>query len=299
MCPCGCIGKRKRVNYLEKTINDVTNILRENIFSEEIALGDGFLQKIDPRVKVITTVLLILTAALIHNVFILLVLYFLSCLLALFSGISLKFYLKRVWLVVPLFTGIMVIPSLFNFVRPGDSLLTLIRFGHQLHLGPFTFPQELAITRQGLSGAILLVVRVGLSVSLALLTTVTTRWAHLLKALRVMFLPRIFIATLEMCYRYIFILLNITSDMFIARKSRTFSNKNAEEGRQFVSNAIGTLFGKSYNLSEEVYSAMVSRGYRGEPRLINRFKYTTLDFQWVIIVLIVILAALGGEIVLG
>ncbi len=299
MCPCSCIGKRNKVNYLEKTINDVTNFLRENIFSEEIAFRKGFLQKIDPRVKVITTISLIFTAALIHNVSILLALYFLSCLLALSSGITLKFYIKRVWLVVPLFTGIMLIPSLFNFVRPGDNLFTLIRFSHQLQLGSFAFPQELAITRQGLSGAFLLIVRVGLSVSLALLMTVTTRWAYLLKALRVMFMPKIFIATLEMCYRYIFILLSITSDMFMARKSRTFLNKNTKEGRQFVSNTIGTLFGKSLNLSEEVYSAMLSRGYRGEPRLINRFKFTLLDLQWIIIVLLVMLTAFGGEILLG
>jgi cobalt/nickel transport system permease protein len=102
-----------------------------------------------------------------------------------------------------------------------------------------------------------------------------------------------------MCYRYIFILLNITTDMFVARKSRTFGKIDHREGRRFVSNAIGSLFGKSHSLSEEVYSAMLSRGYKGEPVIMNEFKFSLLDFQWIIIVIIFVLAAFGGEILLG
>lgn len=299
MCPCGCIGKRKKTSFIEKTIKDVTRLIQEVIFSEEVALRDGLLQKLDPRVKVISIILIILTATLIQNVLILIILYFLSCLLAKVSFIPIKFYIKRVWFIIPLFTGIMILPSIFNFVRPGDTLLTLINFGHKIHLGLLTFPDELTITKQGLSGAILLIIRVGLAVSLALLLTITTRWANLLKAFRVLFLPKIFIITLEMCYRYIFILLNITTDMFVARKSRAFGKIDHREGRKFVSNAIGSLFGKSHTLSEEVYSAMLSRGYKGEPVVINRFKFTILDFQWILIIMICVLAAFGGEILLG
>lgn len=299
LCPCGCIGKRKKTSFLEKTIDDIAKLLREVIFSEEIAFRDGFLQKLDPRVKVITMILMILTVTLLNNVWILIVLYLLSCGLAKISRIPIKFYFKRVWLIIPLFTGIMVLPSIFNFVRPGNSILTLINFSKPLHIGIFTFPSELTITRQGLAGAILLIVRVGLAVSLAMLLTVTTRWTNLLKAFRILFLPKIFITILEMCYRYIFILLDITTDMFVARKSRTFGKIDSKEGRHFVSNAIGSLFGKSYALSEEIYGAMLSRGYRGEPVIMNRFRFTLLDFQWLIAVLICILAAFGGEIILG
>ena len=299
MCPCECSGKRKKTNFLEKTINDIAKLLKEVIFFEEIALKNGFLQKLDPRVKVISLIMLILTATLIHSVFILIIIYLISCILAKISYVSLKSYFKRIWLITPLFTGIAVLPSIFNFVRPGNTLISLINFGHQLHLGPLTFPAELTITTQGLSGAILLIVRVGVSISVVFLFTSTTRFSNLLKAFRVLFLPKIFITTLEMCYRYIFILLNITTDMFVARKSRTFDKIALKEGRHFVSNAIGSLFGKSYELSEEVYGAMLSRGYKGEPVIMNRFKFTLLDFQWILCVVICILAAFGGEIILG
>lgn len=299
MCPCGCIGKRKKGSFLKKTINDIAKLLKEVIFFEDIAFKEGFLQRLDPRVKVISLIVLILTATLVHSVPILIIIYLISCILAKISYVPLKLYFKRIWLIAPLFTGIAVLPSIFNFVRPGNTLITLINFGHQLHLGPLIFPAQLTITSQGVLGAILLIVRVGVSISLAFLFTSTTRWTNLLKALRVLFLPKIFITTLEMCYRYIFILLNITTDMFIARDSRTFDKIDAKEGRHFISNAIGSLFGKSYALSEEVYGAMLSRGYKGEPVIMNRFKFTMLDFQWLVGMIICILAVFGGEIILG
>ncbi|MBU3112798.1 cobalt ECF transporter T component CbiQ [Clostridium lacusfryxellense] len=299
MCPCGCTGKRKKVSFLEKTINDIAKLIKEVIFFEDISFQDGFLQKLDPRVKVISLIILISTATLLHNVFILIIIYLISCILAKISCISLKLYFKRVWLIIPLFTAITVLPSIFNYVRPGNSLISIINFGHKLYLGPFTFPAELAITKQGVSGAILLIVRVGIAVSLAFLFTATTRFANLMKAFRVLFIPKIFITILEMCYRYIFILLNITTDMFVARKSRTLRKIDSKEGRRFVSSAMGSLFGKSYALSEEVYEAMLSRGYKGEPVIMNKFKFTLLDFQWLLGVVICTLTAFGGEIILG
>jgi len=32
MCPCECSGKRKKTNFLEKTINDIAKLLKEVIF---------------------------------------------------------------------------------------------------------------------------------------------------------------------------------------------------------------------------------------------------------------------------
>ena len=44
---------------------------------------------------------------------------------------------------------------------------------------------------------------------------------------------------------------------------------------------------------------MLLRGYKGEPVIMNRFKFTLLDFQWLLGVIICILAVFGGEIILG
>jgi cobalt/nickel transport system permease protein len=53
----------------------------------------------------------------------------------------------------------------------------------------------------------------------------------------------------------------------------------------------GLLVGKSYHVSNEVYLAMLSRGYHGEPVTMDRFRLQTADYLWAVFALVV--AAVG------
>ena len=47
------------------------------------------------------------------------------------SQLSLSFFVKRVWLFIPIFTGIVVLPATFNFVTPGTIVVPFgTWFGH-------------------------------------------------------------------------------------------------------------------------------------------------------------------------
>ncbi len=284
-----------RRGFVEKTIDSMANVLREEFFAGQLARRPGLLQGIDPRVKVLTTLLLIIVANFIHQPLMLLALNLWIIWLAKVSRIPVQSFLKRVWLVVPLFTGIIVLPSIFNIVNPGDPLLTLFHFGHQYHIGFWTFPATLAITRQGAYGALVLILRVGASVSLAILLTLTTQWNVLLKALNMVFVPQIFVTVLEMTYRYIYLFLQTASEIFVARQSRTVGRTSTKEQRRFVSGAMGALWNKAYTTSEEVYAAMVSRGYTGQPKTIVAFKTKILDWLWAAFIVFVSLLVLGGD----
>ena len=299
LCRCGCAGIRKKTNFVEKTINDIAGVLKEAIFSEQLAGSQGMLQNLDPRVKLITTIFLLVAAAFFRHIPTLLGLYLFTLMLAYFSRVPLMFFVKRVWLFIPFFTGLVVLPSIFNFVRPGDPLINLFSFGHPVNIGFIHLPATLAVTRQGLTGALLMVLRVGVSVSLVVLLTVTSRWAELLKALRIFFIPRIFIMVLEMTYRYIYLLLNVITDMYTARKSRSIGEVNLKENRKFVSAGIGHVFGKAYFLSEEIHDAMISRGYTGEAKLLHKFRITAQDIVWIFLILIISMFFIGGDLVLG
>ena len=213
-------GANRRESVVQKTIKGMSRALQESVFSEQIAATPGLLQGTDPRAKTVALLGLLLVAAFLRQWYVLLVLYVLTLILAGTSGISLKFFAKRVWLFIPIFAGIIVLPSLFNVFRAGDPLWTIWDFGGEVTLGPWSLGTSLAVTQQGLEGAVLLVLRVATSVSLAVLLALTTHWADLLKALRVFFVPRIFMLILSMTYRYIFLLLGLASDMFTARTSR-------------------------------------------------------------------------------
>lgn len=293
---CNCVrGKFSRRGFVEKTIEAMAQVLREELFAEQLAKRPGLLQGIDPRVKVLTTLILIVIASLVHHSVTLMAFNLWILWLAKVSQVSLKTFIKRVWLVVPLFTGIIVLPSIFNFVYPGDPLLTLFHFGHQYRFGPWTVPETLSVTYQGTRGALVLILRVGASVSLAVLLTLTTRWNVLLKALNMVFVPQIFVAVLEMTYRYIYLFLQTATEMFVARQSRTVGRTSTKEQRRFVSGAMGALWTKAYAMSEEVHAAMVSRGYTGKPKALVSFQMKAMDWMWAAFMFLVSLFFLGGD----
>ncbi|KLU60223.1 nickel transport protein NikQ [Peptococcaceae bacterium CEB3] len=299
LCPCGCLGGRKKQGFVQKTLEDIVRFLHDSVFSEEVALQTGFLQSLDPRVKVAALLLLLISLNLLSHLTLLWGFYLVLLLAAHLSGLSVRSLLKRVWLVVPLFTGIMALPALFNWVRPGDPLLTLFHLGAPLYIGPWRLPATLTITEQGLRGDALLVSRVGISVTLAMIITLTTRWHDLLRALRSFFLPKIFVATLEMTYRYIFVLVMSLEEMFMARKARDAGLSDIKEQRRFVASSIGGLFGKSQLMSEEIYQAMIARGYNGEVRLSRHFKLTWLDLFTTGVILLSSLTLYAADKVLG
>lgn len=284
-----------RSRFIDQTLEGLTTIIRDEIFSESLAGRKGLLQRINPAVKVVTILILVCVACLMRHIIPLLAMNIWFILLAYLSLIPLSTFLKRVWLVVPLFTGVIVLPSIFNFIRPGAPILTLISFSHAVRIGPWVFPDMLAITSQGVWGAILIVLRVGTCISLAALLTLTTPWQSILKALQKVFVPQIFISVLEMSYRYIYVFLHTAGEIYTARKSRTLGRTSSKEQRLFVSGAVGSLWTKAFNLSEEIHAAMISRGYTGRPDTITSFRIQTLDWFWILLVAIISVLLTGGD----
>jgi cobalt/nickel transport system permease protein len=290
LCPCGCVGRRRKGGFVEKTLAGGAGVLRQAMFSDDVAAGGGLLQRIEPRVKLVSLFGLLLVAAFVRHVPVLVAMYLLTLALAAASGLPIGFFIRRVWLFIPVFTGIVVLPATFSFITPGEVVVPLWHWhGHPVGL-----------TRQGLTSAALIVARVATSVSLVVLLTLTTPWTRLLAALRALAVPRMFILVIGMAYRYLFLLLGSVTDMFEARKARTVvAEADARAGRRFVSAAAGALFGRSYALSEEVHQAMVARGYRGDARTLERFTPAALDAVWVVACVAIAVLVLGGDRLLG
>jgi cobalt/nickel transport system permease protein len=296
---CQRNGRAVKTSTVEKTIRGIARVLQDNIYAEQVAARDGLLQRIDPRVKIIGLVLLLIAAAFAANPLTLVALYLFLLFVAAWSAIPVSFFIKRVWLFIPLFAVIIILPSLFNVVRPGDPLWTIWEFDHEVTLGPWSLGTSLAITRQGVVGGFLLVMRVAVSVSLAVLVALTTRWAELLRALRYFHVPAVIVLVLSMTYRYIYLLLGLATDMYVARSSRLAGSSSPREDRHFTAASIGALLGKSHELSGEVYSAMVSRGYTGEPRIGHHLSLRAIDLVAGATLLMMAALTIGGERVLG
>ncbi|OGP53747.1 MAG: cobalt ECF transporter T component CbiQ [Deltaproteobacteria bacterium RBG_13_52_11] len=266
----------KNNNFIERSIMGALSFLKESIFAEEYASRKSFLQSLDPRIKTLTFLLFIMQVLLAKNLFILLCLYALCLLLTLCSKINLGFFLKRTWIFIPLFSLLIAIPALFNIVTPGEPFITFKIAG-----------QKLSITRQGLFGALFFIMRVITSVSFVVLLSVTTKHFELLKVLRFFRIPQVFVMTIGMCYRYIYLFVEIIENTYLAIKSRVGITVHYKKGQHIVAWNIAYLWNRSYQLNEEVYKAMLSRGYRGEPVAMNDFKIKPKDGLWLCLVVII------------
>ncbi|MGH3796726.1 MAG: cobalt ECF transporter T component CbiQ [Pseudonocardiaceae bacterium] len=286
MCPCGCIGKRKKGSYLTKTIQGGSKLLQQVMFGEDVAGAGGLLQRIDPRVKLLSLIGLLVVAGLAHSMVTLGVMYAATLVLASASALPVGFFVKRVWLFVPIFTGIVVLPATLSVVTHGDIVLTLWHWnGH---------PQ--GFTAQGLTAAARVVARVAVSISLVVLLTLTTPWIRLLAALRSLGVPRIFILIIGMAYRYIFLLLTSVTDMYQARQARTPGTpKHDRSARAFLGASVGALLGKASQLSEEVHQAMTARGYRGDAMTLDRHRLRAIDTYYAVVVVAFAVAVLIGD----
>ncbi len=272
LCPCGCIGKRRTGGYVARTLVATSDFARRSMFSEDYAAAPGLLQRLDARVKIVTLLGLVVVAAFLRSIPPLVVLALATVALAAVSRLPVRFFLARVWLFVPIFTGVVVVPATLNVVTPGTVVVPLGTW----------FGGPLGVTAEGLESGGLLVMRVAVSISLVALLTFTTPWSRLLAALRALRVPTTIVLVLAMAYRYLFHLLTSVGDMYTARRARTVvADADVATGRRFVAASAGALFGKSHALAEEVYLAMVARGYTGEVRVLEPDRISTRDWIWV------------------
>lgn len=266
---------RQNSNVLEHTLNDIAAAFENTLFAEEISARDGFFQSLDPRVKILSVLAFLLAVSLSHSLAVIAVIYLLTLILAQASSIPTNFFIKRVWLALPFFTGVIIVPALF--ITPGPALLQL--------------PLGLTITATGLTSGLFLLLRVSTSLSLTLLLILTTPWNTTLSALTVLRVPDVFILVLGMTYRYIYLLLRIANDMFLSRKSRVVGRLDNAENRRVLAAISGVLLGKSLDMSSEVYLAMQARGFRGAMVTLKPFQMQPRDWRWLVIFISISLLA--------
>src|SRR4029079_6212594 len=87
----------------------------------------GWLQALDPGAKIAMFLVIAIAASASTSLSVLIGLYLAILFVAWASRLPFEFFVKRVWLGIPLFAGIVVVPSLF--MLPGPRLA-------ELNLGP-------------------------------------------------------------------------------------------------------------------------------------------------------------------
>ncbi|WP_461866096.1 cobalt ECF transporter T component CbiQ [Thermococcus sp.] len=268
---------------IDKTVEEVISFIREAVFSEEYAENRGLLQSLDPRVKLIALLISISVVVGVGHIKTLLLLYSIPLVMAALSGIPLIYFLKRVWVFIPIFTGIIAIPVIFNVITPGRPILVL-----------WSSPY-IAVTAEGLHAAVIFTLRVATAVSYAILLTITTKWSDVMKALSDFKVPGIVITITTLTYRYIFLLINILLDSMYSRKSRLCKKLGMVESWKEAGKNMGAVFIKTQMMGEDIYYAMLSRGYLHSAKSLNEFKFRKSDAIFLTLTILIMSVVFIGD----
>ena len=227
-------------------------------FIDQLSYKNTFVHRLDPRAKLIATLLFLFTVISFskYEITALLPFFLYPVLLMTVGEIPFTFIFKKVLLVSPfaIFIGI------FNPLL--DSGQVVILSGLTISAGWLSFFSIL--------------VKFTLTVSTALLLIATTSFPGVCHALRQLGLPSLFVSQLSFLYRYIFVLMEETMKIVRARDMRSYGKRGA--GMQIYVRIVGILFIRTIERAERIYYAMLSRGFQGDMPTLKRFHIKTGDF---------------------
>lgn len=271
-------GGRARGSLAARTAAALGSAVAEVLENEEIAARPGLLQRLDPRVKLGSLVAFAVVASLVRSPLVLAALVALTLAVAVASRVPVGAFARKTLLSAGLFAAIVAAPATTAFVTRGAVVA---------QLGPVAF------TAPGLAGALTLVLRVVASAGFALLVIWTTRWTEVLAALTALRVPDVIVATLAMTQKQILSLLRTTQNMHLARESRMLSAGSASANREWVVGRMAFVAGKSMKAADDVYDAMLARGYAGAMRSVRRLSAGSRDLVWALASVAVVALTLG------
>jgi len=244
--------------------------------------NESFLHHLDPRVKVVVTVVFILSNALLPDgAWTAFGCSWLFLLLAnVLSNLSIGFTFKRSLVVLPF--ALVALTVLFSI--PGNPLTSF----HFLMW-------DLTITDAGFLRFVSILIRSWLSVQMAILLVAVVRFPDLIHALEHLRVPLILTTIIAFLYRYLFVLVDEVFRLMRARESRAAAAPGKRSGGSMAWRAgiaghmAGQLFLRSYERSDRVYNAMLARGYTGHMETINPHELRRRDYMTAALALMAIL----------
>lgn len=239
------IPEDKKNSYIEKSIFSMiktVSIIKENRSKE------GAIYYINPSLKVIISILSLIAIAITRS----------------FIYVSVfDIYLLFILFIMNKRDRLRIIKM--SFIFPFITFIALIP----------------AILMGNIYNSLLILQKLLSTIVLMSILSHTTRWSDINKALKLMFIPDIFIWIMDITIKYIVLLSEYSIDLLFALKLRSVgSSKNKNK---FISGIVGNVFLKSYKMSEEMSSAMECRGFVGEYSVSKNLIFKKYDYIYLVI----------------
>jgi len=243
---------------------------------DELASKKTPIHNLDGVIKLISALLIIVTAAFSNNIFIPLMLEIFLLIVIFIADLSYFDSFKRLLLLLP-FGGAIIIFQ--PFVQPGNIIWSY---------------SWLTITDTGLNWAILLLVRLVVSLTAIVILSSTSPMQQIVASFRRLKMPKDLAMILSIMVRFLFVFIDELTSIRKSQKSRNFhihSKLTPYKWRvKQVGYTIAMMFVKSYEQGERVYKSMISRGFSDKSDLYNEKKsFERNDYIYIVTIIILII----------
>lgn len=224
-------------------------------YLDTLSYRDTPVHRLDPRAKLITTVVFIVCVASFdkYRVSALLPFFLFPAVLIARAALPCGYLAKKLILVAPF----AVLIGIFNPLLDPETLM---------RLGPIE-------VSGGWVSFLSILLRFVLTVGAALILIATTSFPGVCMALERLGAPKAFAIQLLFLYRYIFVLTDEAVRLARSRSLRSFHCRGRE--MRVYANLIGQLLLRTLERAQRIHRAMLSRGFDGDIRILRPMRIRT------------------------
>ncbi|MFQ5508128.1 MAG: cobalt ECF transporter T component CbiQ [Leptospirillia bacterium] len=189
----------------------------------------------------------------------------------------------------------------FHFVKHGLEAAGIFLLPFFLIM-PFSYPGEAAFqvlgmgfAWEGLRFATLIFTKAVTIIMGSFIMFGTARFDISMIALERLRCPPMLVQMLLFTYRYIYVFMEDMKTLNVAMRARGFVPRTNLRTMNILGGYVGTLLVRSFERTERVYKAMLSKGYNGSFPSMVTFSADTKDFVKAAIVLAVAAGLLAGD----
>jgi cobalt/nickel transport system permease protein len=227
---------------------------------DRLSYQETCIHRLDPRAKVIATMLFLLTVISFpkYEIIALAPFFLFPVLIMTIGEIPVRFIIRKIIAVSPfaVFIGI------FNPLLDAKTFAVIPGF----------------FVSAGWISFVSILLKFALTISAALLLIATTSFPGVCHALRRLGFPALFVSQLLFLYRYLFVLMEEAMRIIRARDMRSFGTRGA--GMKVVVRLIGILFLRTVDRAERIYYAMLSRGFQGDIPSLKQSRLAATDLAF-------------------
>lgn len=238
---------------------------------EELSNSDSFIQRLDPRVKIVIVSLFSVVVAAANRFQVLTWALALSILIVLTAKVSARELMQRL---IPVNMLIIFLWFFLPFTFAGETLF---------FIGP------LAVTQEGVLYATRITIKSNAIMLVLIALVASTPVFTLGHAMHELGIPQKIVHLFFFTYRYIHVIHREYSRLVNSMKIRGFIPKTSLHTYRTYAYMVGMLLVRSFDRAQRVHNAMLCRGFKGNLYSLSKFSLKRKDIVSLIFMLTVII----------